>query len=113
MCGILFTYCAGDPYKAATLAVLGGEKEMPWNFDRLFKVEITDALSALSLNYDDYYKISLAIKDVNGKDWPENTFSHSTIIHEEGTGKNQIPPMSVCPSLNTLTPTRACAILCV
>ncbi|PVD32143.1 hypothetical protein C0Q70_07572 [Pomacea canaliculata] len=52
--------------------------------DRTF-VEITDALSALSLNYDDNYKISLAIKDVNGKDWPENTFSHSTIIHEEGT----------------------------
>uniref|UniRef100_UPI003B98819F Hemocyanin n=1 Tax=Pomacea canaliculata TaxID=400727 RepID=UPI003B98819F len=75
----------GDSYEVAKLAVLGGEKEMPWNFDRLVKVEITDALNKKGLKYDDEYDVVLSIKDVSGKDWPENTFSHTTIIHEEGT----------------------------
>lgn len=94
----------GDSYQVATLAVLGGEKEMPWNFDRLVKVEITDALNKKGLKYDDEYDVVLSIKDVSGKDWPENTFSHTTIIHEEGTSEKKKSfvsrlSLSLCPSI--------------
>ncbi|XP_076457104.1 hemocyanin 2-like isoform X2 [Babylonia areolata] len=72
---------SGDHHIVAKLAVLGGEKEMPWRFDRAFKVEITDALHKLGLSYDDEFHVHLDIVDVTGKKWPEDTFSHETIIH--------------------------------
>nr|DAZ89886.1 TPA_exp: hemocyanin 1 [Littorina saxatilis] len=71
----------GESYQVGHVAVLGGEKEMAWHFDRLFKLEITDALSALGLRYDDDFEVHLHIVDVTGKQWPEDTFSHSTILH--------------------------------
>ncbi|XP_025089796.1 hemocyanin G-type, units Oda to Odg-like [Pomacea canaliculata] len=72
------------PYKVGVLAVLGGEAEMPWNFDRVVKVEITKALTDLGLSYDDNFDVILSITDVNGIPLPEDTFSHHTIIHDDG-----------------------------
>ncbi|XP_076453372.1 hemocyanin 2-like [Babylonia areolata] len=72
---------SGDKYEVAKLAVLGGEKEMPWHFDRAFKVDITDALHKLGYRYDDDFHVNLHIVDVTGKEWPGDTFSHHTIIH--------------------------------
>ncbi|KAK7476001.1 hypothetical protein BaRGS_00032768, partial [Batillaria attramentaria] len=72
----------GQAALAGHVAVLGGEKEMPWHFDRLFKLEITDALSSLGLRYDDDFSVSLNITDVNGNHRPGDTFSHSTIFHQ-------------------------------
>ncbi|KAK7090872.1 hypothetical protein V1264_010615 [Littorina saxatilis] len=71
----------GDPHVVGHVAVLGGEKEMAWRFDRLFKLEITDALHQMGFNYDDDFHVHLDITDVNGKKWPEDTFSHTNIIH--------------------------------
>ena len=59
---------------------------MPWRFDRLFKLEITEALTALGLNYDDEFEVYLDITDVENNKLPENTFSHDTILHEESQG---------------------------
>ena len=69
------------------MAVLGGEQEMPWNFDRLYKVELTDALASVGLTYDDDFHVHLDITDVNGQKWDENTFSHSTIIYDPAHGQ--------------------------
>nr|WCA44164.1 hemocyanin [Crepidula fornicata] len=76
----------GEPYQVGKIAVLGGEKEMPWRFDRLFKVEITSALQKLGLSYDDDFNVHLDITDVTGKKWAEDTFHHNTIIHVPGEG---------------------------
>lgn len=70
------------------IAVLGGEKEMPWRFDRLYKLEITDALSALGLRYDDEFEVHLDITDVDNNKLPEDTFSHGTILHQEAQGES-------------------------
>ena len=59
---------------------------MPWRFDRLFKLEITEALTSLGLNYDDEFEVHLDITDVENNKLPENTFSHDTILHEESQG---------------------------
>nr|AGX25261.1 mega-hemocyanin [Melanoides tuberculata] len=74
----------GEPYLVGKIAVLGGEKEMPWHFDRLFKMEITDALSDLGLSYDDNFDVTLQITDVTGKEWSSDSFQHDTIFHEPG-----------------------------
>ncbi|KAK7482853.1 hypothetical protein BaRGS_00025886, partial [Batillaria attramentaria] len=73
---------SGDPYLVGRVAVLGGEKEMPWHFDRLFKLEITDALSELGLQFDSEFDITLEITDVTGHEWPGDTFQHDTIFHQ-------------------------------
>nr|AGX25262.1 mega-hemocyanin [Melanoides tuberculata] len=78
----VYVVAGGQRYRAGGVAVLGGEQEMPWHFDRLFKMEITDALKALGLGYNDDFTISLNITDVNGKHVDENTFSHDTIFHD-------------------------------
>ena len=59
---------------------------MPWRFDRLFKLEITEALTALGLNYDDEFEVHLDITDVENNKLSENTFSHDTILHQESQG---------------------------
>ena len=69
------------------MGVLGGEKEMPWRFDRVFKMEITDALSKLGLRYDDDFEVHMAIKDMEGNDLSEDTYSHHDIIHVPGQGE--------------------------
>ncbi|KAK7505957.1 hypothetical protein BaRGS_00002679, partial [Batillaria attramentaria] len=47
----------GESFMVGRVAVLGGEKEMPWHFDRLFKLEITDALISMGLRYDDDFTL--------------------------------------------------------
>ena len=84
----------GEPYHVGNLAILGGELEMPWRFDRLFKLEITEALTALGLNYDDDFEVHVDITDSNGNKLSENTYSHDTILHEPAHGecaRGQLP----------------------
>ncbi|KAL8560793.1 hypothetical protein ACOMHN_061828 [Nucella lapillus] len=72
----------GENYTVGKLGVLGGEKEMPWHFDRPYKVEITDALHKLGYRYDDDFHVHMHLTDVKGHEWPEDTFSHHTIFHQ-------------------------------
>lgn len=90
------TFLSGGSYKVGVLAVLGGEAEMPWNFDRVVKVEITEALTELGLSYDDNFDVILSITDVNGITLPEDTFSHHTIIHDDGDGKYLFWEKTIC-----------------
>ena len=78
---------SGQTYEVGKVAVLGGEQEMPWSFDRLYKVEITDALASVGLNYDDDFLVHLDITDVYGQNWDEGTFSHTTIIFDPAHGQ--------------------------
>lgn len=67
--------------------MLGGEREMTWTFDRLFKVEITDALLAIGRNYDEDFDVTLDITDVHQQKWSGDTFSHTTIFHQPKKGE--------------------------
>ena len=80
---------AGEPYHVGNLDVLGGEQEMPWRFNRLFKLEITKALSDLGLNYDDEFEVHLDITDQDNNPLPENTFGHDTILHQAAKGETE------------------------
>ena len=78
---------AGEPYHVGSIGVLGGEQEMPWRFNRLFKLEITKALSDLGLNYDDEFEVHLDIMDQDNNPLPEDTFGHDTILHQAAKGE--------------------------
>ena len=79
---------AGEPYYVGNIGLLGGDKEMPWWFDRLYKVEITEALSALGLRHDDDFEVHLDITDVDHNTLDESTFSHDTILHQDAQGES-------------------------
>lgn len=76
------------PNVVGNIALLGGKKEMPWRFDRLFKLEITKTLSDLGLRYDDDFTVHLDIRDENNNQLPEDTFSHSTILYQDAKGES-------------------------
>lgn len=46
----------GDQQQAGIFHVLGGEKEMPWAYERLYKYDITDKVHDLGLTSDSNFK---------------------------------------------------------
>ena len=81
-----------DCYTGGFLFILGGQLEMPWAFDRLFKYDITDALERAGLDPRDVFNINAAfhlkveITDVVGKRLPDDTLPAPTIIYEPAEG---------------------------
>ena len=61
-------------------SVLGGSAEMPWAFNRLYLMEITDILRRMNLNYDSPFIIRLWAIAPNGTVFPEGTLSNPTVI---------------------------------
>ncbi|XP_014790188.2 hemocyanin G-type, units Oda to Odg, partial [Octopus bimaculoides] len=85
-------------HEAGVFSVLGGESEMPWQFDRVFRYEITDQLKLLGLNQNSHFRVKTEVTAVNGSSIHAKIFPHPTIIyvpkqghsadfkHEEGNG---------------------------
>lgn len=51
---------------SGTFAILGGRPEVPWNFDRLFKYDVTNVFNKLHLRPDSKYHFVDHITAVNG-----------------------------------------------
>ncbi|GAB1598687.1 Hemocyanin A-type, units Ode to Odg,Hemocyanin, beta-C chain unit D,Hemocyanin type 2 unit a,Hemocyanin [Argonauta hians] len=75
---------AGNTYKAGSITILGGSKEMEWRFDRLYKFEITDALADLGVDMKADYHISLEIHDINGTALPSTAIPAPIVIFSPG-----------------------------
>nr|4YD9_A Chain A, hemocyanin [Todarodes pacificus]4YD9_D Chain D, hemocyanin [Todarodes pacificus]4YD9_G Chain G, hemocyanin [Todarodes pacificus]4YD9_J Chain J, hemocyanin [Todarodes pacificus]4YD9_M Chain M, hemocyanin [Todarodes pacificus]4YD9_P Chain P, hemocyanin [Todarodes pacificus]4YD9_S Chain S, hemocyanin [Todarodes pacificus]4YD9_V Chain V, hemocyanin [Todarodes pacificus]4YD9_Y Chain Y, hemocyanin [Todarodes pacificus]4YD9_b Chain b, hemocyanin [Todarodes pacificus] len=65
---------------AGIFSVLGGETEMPWQFDRLFRYEITDELKKLGLNQNSHFRVEMELTAVNGSKITQKIFPNPTII---------------------------------
>ncbi|XP_070184411.1 hemocyanin 2-c chain-like [Littorina saxatilis] len=63
---VVFEICkpTGDCKKAGEFYLLGDEYELPWEFDRLFKYEITDQLSEFGLEPLDMYEVKYEVFDL-------------------------------------------------
>lgn len=72
---------------AGIFSILGGETEMPWQFDRLFRYEITHALSELHLSHKSDFSIKAEVTAVNGTKINEKIFPEPTIIFAPREGK--------------------------
>lgn len=70
-----------------TFSALGGESEMPWNFDRLFRYEITNELKLLGLNHNSHFRISIEVMTMNRSMANPKIFPNPTIIFVPGAGK--------------------------
>ncbi|XP_029636170.2 hemocyanin G-type, units Oda to Odg [Octopus sinensis] len=68
-------------HEAGVFSVLGGESEMPWQFDRSFRYEITDQLKLLGLNQNSHFRVKTEVIAVNGSSIHANIFPNPTIIY--------------------------------
>lgn len=86
---ITFDICpkTGDCHEGGYFHVLGGSAEMKWSFDRLYKYEITDTLTAMNLRPDDPYNITIHIVAMNGSVLPSSLLNDPTVVSESGKGK--------------------------
>lgn len=48
---------SGEATAAGQLHVLGGEKEMPWAYERLMKLDVTEAFKTSGINPDHAVKV--------------------------------------------------------
>ena len=70
----------GECREGSHFSVLGGSAEMPWSFDRLYKMEITQILKDMKLSFDSHFTIKTKIVAHNGTDLAESILPEATII---------------------------------
>nr|KAG5689352.1 hypothetical protein BaRGS_019726 [Batillaria attramentaria] len=79
-----------DCHRAGAFFILGGTKEMPWSFDRLYKYDITDALHEAHIEPEDLFDahapfyLEYEIHAVNGSALPKSVISRPTLVFEKG-----------------------------
>nr|WIF25331.1 hemocyanin-like 1 [Bulinus globosus] len=56
----------GYKYPVGSFYVLGGATEMPWRFDRLYKIDITKTMKHLNLNWKDQFDLSVEMFNFDG-----------------------------------------------
>ncbi|PVD32161.1 hypothetical protein C0Q70_07590 [Pomacea canaliculata] len=57
---------SGTCHPAGEFYILGDEYEIPWQYDRLFKYEITDVLEEFKLEANDRYSVQYSVIDLDG-----------------------------------------------
>nr|WGL47534.1 hemocyanin 1 [Physella acuta] len=86
--------------------ILGGSAEMPWQFDRLFKYEITEQLEEHGLRFDDEYTFEIHIKAPNGSELASSLISAPSVILDPAhkvTDLEKVTHNYVRRDLNSLT----------
>ena len=68
-------------------SILGGETEMPWEFDRPFRYEITDVINKHGLMANSEFRISTEVKAVNGSLITQKIFPTPSVIFIPAQGK--------------------------
>uniref|UniRef100_A0A1C7D012 Tyrosinase copper-binding domain-containing protein n=1 Tax=Biomphalaria glabrata TaxID=6526 RepID=A0A1C7D012_BIOGL len=93
--------------EAGRFAILGGPGEMQWRIDRLYKYEITDALTSLGLGYEDDYKVTFEIKLMDGSEFKAQfPFPEVKILFQEASDPvttNSRDSIKVRQNVETLT----------
>nr|KAG5713118.1 hypothetical protein BaRGS_007645 [Batillaria attramentaria] len=96
---VTFYVCKGehdendDCHRAGAFFILGGSKEMPWSFDRLYKYDITDVLHDMHIEPEDAiadhapFHFDWVIHNVNGSTMPASTISAPRIMYAPSANK--------------------------
>ena len=78
--------------EAGVLFVLGGEVEMPWHFDRNYKMDITDVLKEMNIpmealfEHDSKIRLEVEIQSVAGTVLDVNTLPKPSLIYAPAKG---------------------------
>ena len=75
-----------NDYEVGTFAILGGDKEMPWSFDRPYMFEITDAIHKLGLDHRVHFTVTAVIKEYNGNVLDSSVLPTPMIVFKQGYG---------------------------
>nr|AEO51766.1 hemocyanin beta-subunit [Helix lucorum] len=101
----------GCNHKAAVFSILGGETEMPFEFDRLFRIDITKAVvdAGLEVSAAANFKLKVAIRAVNGSYLDPHILPDPSIIYDPGTDEVEHPhgdraPLLVRKNVRSLSP---------
>lgn len=78
---------AGEESHVGTFAVLGGEKEMKWGFDRMYRYDITDEMKQLNIHAYDGFDITVKVTDVDGTELSSDLIPPVALIFERGQSK--------------------------
>nr|AYD59981.1 hemocyanin type 2 [Haliotis discus hannai] len=94
---VVFDICRpnGDCVFAGTFAVLGGELEMPWSFDRLFRYDITKVMNQLHLQYDSDFSLKVKLVATNGTELSSDLLKPPTIEHDRGMSRGPVEETEV------------------
>nr|AYO86687.1 hemocyanin alphaN [Helix pomatia] len=71
----------GVCFDGGEFSILGGSAEMPWQFNRLYKYEITDQLESHHVHYDDEYHLTVHLKSINGTELDSHLIHEPTVIY--------------------------------
>ncbi|CAG5118988.1 unnamed protein product, partial [Candidula unifasciata] len=78
---IYVTALGKQNYTAGVFALLGGPSEMPWGFDRVYRHDISHALEALGLHYNDAYDVTIEMHEFDDTPIDISLFPKISIIH--------------------------------
>jgi hypothetical protein len=68
-------------------SVLGGDVEMPFTFDRLYKQDITDNIRKLGLHLDaSDFRLAVTIRNMDGTELPSDSIPPPTLLFVPGQG---------------------------
>lgn len=76
-----------ESHKGGEFYILGDENEIPWQYDRLFKFEITRELAKNNIDQRDPFRIEYDVYNLAGEKISNSTYGQVTIINEPGAGE--------------------------
>ena len=82
-----------DCAEAGVLFVLGGPTEMPWHFDRNYRMDITHVFKKMRFLFEDLFKhdskihLEVKIKSVEGKELDSSSIPRPSLIYSPGKSK--------------------------
>ncbi|GAB1607023.1 Hemocyanin A-type, units Ode to Odg,Hemocyanin, beta-C chain unit D,Hemocyanin type 2 unit a,Hemocyanin [Argonauta hians] len=80
---VVFEVCRldGECRSAGTFCILGGQHEMPWAFDRLFKYEVSNTLEQLRLQAHDHFNVNVTLRATDGTILPSSLIPPPSIMY--------------------------------
>ncbi|BFZ05930.1 hypothetical protein BsWGS_08969 [Bradybaena similaris] len=72
----------GKTQKAGHFALLGGPTEMPWEYDRLYRHDITPALEELGIHWSEPFEVTIDMKTFDGNSIDISQFPRINLIHK-------------------------------
>ncbi|CAL1540978.1 unnamed protein product [Lymnaea stagnalis] len=79
---IYITKPGSEKKKAGRLMLLGGPAEMPWRFDRLYRLDITKTINELGLKWDDSYDVTMEMNEFDGTPVDISVFPKLEVIYK-------------------------------
>jgi hypothetical protein len=93
----------GSKVNVGSFYILGGPNELPWAYERIYKLDMTDAASKLGLSAADPFKFNITVTSYNGDPMPDVKFPSPLIVKRSANSDNDVIVIPLTKE-NTLPP---------